>query len=193
VFSELDLPDNGTGASQRWPTQARQAKGASGTDTTAPDKAVDPKLIQAELDLFGQTGDSMVAPELMRHIVTRVTDEGLLIEIFATQDKQLFSPDTADPTPLMRDIAALISRVARTVTNDVALGGYVQARPVVVRLNPVWDLSLRRADRMRQMLETEGLDPRRMRRVTGHADRKPAVHDPMATRNDRIEVILLRN
>jgi chemotaxis protein MotB len=31
-----------------------------------------------------------------------------------------------------------------------------------------------------------------MRRVTGHADRDPAARNPMAMRNNRIELILLR-
>ena len=29
-------------------------------------------------------------------------------------------------------------------------------------------------------------------RVTGHADRSPALRDPMAVRNDRVEITLLR-
>ena len=35
--------------------------------------------------------------------------------------------------------------------------------------------------------------PRRIQRVTGHADREQVVRDPMALRNDRIEIVLLRN
>jgi chemotaxis protein MotB len=32
-----------------------------------------------------------------------------------------------------------------------------------------------------------------MRRTTGNADRTPAVADPMAVRNNRVEIILLRS
>jgi chemotaxis protein MotB len=42
------------------------------------------------------------------------------------------------------------------------------------------------------MLEAEGVAPERMRRVTGHADREPVARNPMALRNNRIELILLR-
>lgn len=45
---------------------------------------------------------------------------------------------------------------------------------------------------MRELLETKGVDGKRVRRVTGHADRKPAARNPMALRNNRIELILLR-
>jgi chemotaxis protein MotB len=37
-----------------------------------------------------------------------------------------------------------------------------------------------------------GIDAARMQRVSGFADRKPCRVDPMAQRNNRIEVILLR-
>ncbi|MGB3317382.1 MAG: chemotaxis protein MotB, partial [Albidovulum sp.] len=33
----------------------------------------------------------------------------------------------------------------------------------------------------------------RLQRVTGFADRKPALRNPMAPRNNRLEVILLRS
>jgi chemotaxis protein MotB len=59
--------------------------------------------------------------------------------------------------------------------------------------NPVWDLSAARAQAMRALLEGEGLAPRRIQRVTGFADRLPATADPMALRNNRLEVILLRD
>jgi chemotaxis protein MotB len=42
------------------------------------------------------------------------------------------------------------------------------------------------------LLESGGLAARRIHRVTGHADRKLAVANPMAARNNRIEIILLR-
>jgi chemotaxis protein MotB len=46
---------------------------------------------------------------------------------------------------------------------------------------------------MRERLEAAGLPSARMQRVSGFADRKPATADPTAARNNRLEVILLRN
>ena len=45
---------------------------------------------------------------------------------------------------------------------------------------------------MPRLLESGGLAPQRMARVTGHADRSPAVADPHAPLNDRVEITLLR-
>jgi len=83
-------------------------------------------------------------------------------------------------------------RVTALVTNPVAIEGHVRAHPITLARNPVWPLSSDRAARTRLVLETAGLPPDRMRRVTGHADREPVARNPMSVRNNRIEVILLR-
>jgi chemotaxis protein MotB len=142
---------------------------------------------------MGRGGESLVSTKALKHIVTRVTDEGLIIELFATKDALLFEKGTTKPTVLLRDLTRMIARVIGKVTNDVALGGYVRAHPVVLADNPVWDLSVARASRMRGLLEGSGLNAERVRRVTGNADRKPVVRNPMAIRNNRVEIVLLRN
>ena len=134
----------------------------------------------------------MVTVAMARHIVTRVTDEGLIIELFATDDMPLFKEDAAEPTPLFRDLVRMIARVSENVTSNVAIGGHIRSHPVVLAKNPVWELSHDRADKTRTLLESGGLATGRIHRVTGHADRKLAVGNPMAARNDRIEIILLR-
>jgi chemotaxis protein MotB len=63
---------------------------------------------------------------------------------------------------------------------------------VTLAENPVWDLSTARAQKMRELLESAGLSDARLARIGGHADRKPAVADAAAIRNNRIEIILLR-
>jgi chemotaxis protein MotB len=77
--------------------------------------------------------------------------------------------------------------------NEVAVGAHTQARPVVLADNPVWNLSAERADKVRHALERAGLDGGRIKRVTGHADRSLADVNPMALRNNRIEIIVLRS
>jgi chemotaxis protein MotB len=129
---------------------------------------------------------------LLRHVVTRVTDEGLVIEIFDLDNTPLFTPETADPTAMTRDIAGLLAEVLGLAKNQVALNGYVRTYPVTLIDNPVWELSAQRAQAMRALLEDKGFPTARIDRVTGHADRKPATADPTALRNNRLEIILLR-
>lgn len=143
--------------------------------------------------LLARGGESMATVQLMRHIVTRLSDEGLVIEIFDLPDAQLFRGDGAEPTESLREVAALLVDAMALVSNLVAIDGHVRSYPVVLSENPVWTLSSARAQAMRQLLESAGLRPERIRRVTGHADRRPAVNNAMALRNNRLEIIVLRD
>lgn len=198
VFSELTLPQNGTGATNLRPTESNQARGESGvsekeSDTDSGASDVDAEIFtRVDEALFGRGGESMVTEEALKHIVTRVTDEGLVIEIFDLDDVALFLDDSDTPTRITRELAAMLARVTRLVENGIAVGGHIRANPVVLAKNPVWELSAARADRFRELMQESGLESQRVRRVVGHADRASAATNPMSVRNNRIEVILLR-
>jgi chemotaxis protein MotB len=193
MYTEDTLKDEGSGATNKNPTKARQSRGTTGVDQLDQRDRSNQEFTSVEAELMGRGGESLVTDQALKHIVTRVTDEGLIIELYATQGVPLFEKGSAKPTPLLRDLTRMIARVIGKVTNDVALDGYIRARPVVLANNPVWELSTARASRMRGLLEGSGLNGDRVSRVTGHADRKPVVENPMAIRNNRVEVILLRN
>ena len=150
-------------------------------------------LQDLEDQLLGRGGESLIAEEALRHVVTRVTDEGLIIELFDLPGAQLFEPGTATPRPVTRELAGVFARTFALVENHVALEGHVRSRPLVLADNPVWDLSVARADEIRRLMEAAGLPAKRLDRVTGHADRELAVPDAFALRNNRIEIILLRS
>jgi chemotaxis protein MotB len=122
----------------------------------------------------------------------KVTDEGLVIELFDLEDAALFEPESTIPAPVLDEIADLLAEVLNLASNKVAVQGHVRSYPITLIRNPVWDLSAARADAMRRKLEEAGLPGTRMQRMAGFADRVPATDNPMATRNNRLEVILLR-
>lgn len=184
IFTEEMLARNGTGATKDRPTESNAARGETGEDD---------KLAGLESELLGRGGESELMENALKHIVTRLTDEGLVIEIFEREDAMLFEERNAEPTQLMRDLAAIITESAKIVENKIAVGGYVRANPVVLAENPVWELSAARADRTRQLLKHAGIGQDRVQRVTGHADRTPVSPNPMARRNNRVEVIFLRD
>lgn len=150
-------------------------------------------LEQVEDLLLGRGGESLISDQALRHVVTRLTDEGLIIEIFALPGVPLFDGDTAGLLPVTAEIVDAVAGMAQLVTNPVAIAAHLPARPVILAESPVWDLSTARADATRQRMESAGLEPRRMQRITGHADRQPAVENPLSERNDRIEIVLLRS
>ena len=102
VFTEETLAQNGTGASQNKPTSSVAAKGDSGVDPADDSSGQDQKsFAQIEDALSAMSGESMTANDMLRHIVTRVTDEGLIVELFDLPGEVLFQPRTDTPTPVM--------------------------------------------------------------------------------------------
>ncbi|MWB76543.1 OmpA family protein [Pseudooceanicola sp. 216_PA32_1] len=193
VMSDMSLARNGTGASSLHATAQNRARGESGLSTTGGEEVMMEEIRrEVEEALQGRGGESSVIDNLLEHIVTRVTDEGLVIDIFDLPGDPLFDGHTARPKELLSEIARLVARSIDWIANPVAVEAHVAARPVVLRDNPVWELSSERAVAMRDLLVRKGLARDRTERVTGHADREPVTGDPMALRNNRLEIILIR-
>jgi chemotaxis protein MotB len=142
--------------------------------------------------LSGRAGESMVSDLLRRHVITRLTDEGLIVEVFDIPGAPLFI-DHDQPTASMESIALAIAEVFRLASNDIAIQGHIATVPLAVRENPVWERSSARANRVRKLLIDASLSADRMQRVTGFADRKPVLADRLSERNNRLEIILLRD
>lgn len=198
VFSEETLAQTGTGAEVLATTEAEQARGDSGTADGAdtgetPGEAADP-LEQVSEIFKGMRGESDVADELLRHIRTRVTDEGLVIELFDTEENPLFLPGKADLTPRMTALLTMVGQVAALLENKVAIAGHTDSAPFRTAAYGNWELSSDRAQAARRALTEAGLPTDRIARLVGKADRDPAVpENPMDPRNRRIEVTILRS
>ncbi|MFP5479490.1 MAG: flagellar motor protein MotB [Alphaproteobacteria bacterium] len=193
VFAEETMAHTGTGAMDRKVAAASaDADGESDGEGKGGNGDAESDLEDVEKALLARGGESNTMEQLLRHVVTRVTDEGLVIEIFDLPNAPLFDGETAEPRPVTKAIAGLLVEVLSLTTNEIAVNGHLRALPVMLVENPVWDLSADRAQAMRALLETAGIDEGRIQRVSGYADRKPAVTEPADLRNNRIEIILLR-
>jgi len=196
VFSEQTLSRNGTGSDSQSSTDQNASRGSvgptDGGDAAPGASGEDAVLAEIERELAGIGGESMVTELLMRHVTSRISDEGLIVELFDREGAPLFGDD-GSPTTTLQELLASISDVFSRIDNEIAVQGHVAARPVVSQVNPVWDLSTDRAERVREGLEAAGTSPERFQRVTGFADRRPVAANPLSGRNNRIEVILLRS
>ncbi|WP_296422944.1 flagellar motor protein MotB [Yoonia sp.] len=192
IFTQQILAQSGTGINQ--PTiganPVLSESDAAGEAAMAAQVAA---LRDLEAVLMGVGGESMLSDRALRHIVTRLTDEGLVIELFDLPGASLFEANSATPRPVTREIGAILGRLFQSVSNPIAIKGHLRAKSVLQLDNPLWELSTGRAAQMRIILEDGGLNPGRIARLTGAGDRVPAVADPTAMRNNRVEVVLLRS
>lgn len=198
VFTESTLSKNGTGAGLTVESAPATARGKNGVDPEETDETAlsgdgsDP-LEEIAAKLTGRSGDSMVSDLLRRHVVTRLTDEGLIVEVFDVPGEPLFK-GADEPTDSLKDVVIAVAEVFRLATNQIAVQGHTAAVTMAARDNPVWEYSAARANAVRRLLIESGIDDStRMQRVSGFADRKPAAEDVLSDRNNRIEIILLRH
>lgn len=147
---------------------------------------------QVQDQLTGTGAESMQLTNLFRHVVTWISDEGLVIELTDLAAEPLFIEDTAQPHPALSELATILARVLGHVKNEIALSGHVRGYPEMLVSSPIWALSDARAHTVRNLLERAGLEPQRIQRVSGYADRKNRSQNPMDPENNRIELILLR-
>ena len=192
IFTERALAHNGIGISAAKPGNESKLAGVVGSTSDVSQGTEDGELKKLQSRLEGRGGESMTMESLLSHVVTKVTDEGLVIEIFDIDNTPLFEADSATPTQTLIDIASLVSQVVEVASNRISVDGHVHSYPVTLIDNPTWELSSARAQAVRVLLESAGTKDARIARVTGHADRNPLTADSSAVRNNRIEVILLR-
>ncbi len=191
VFSEEQLAQTGTGASARTPSDQDKANGAAkSADGTGDGEMAE--LQEIEKKLLARGGESMTMETMLRHVVTRVTDEGLVIEIFDLPGTPLFAEGSATAEPVTQKVTAMLAEVLSLTNNKIAISGHVKAYPITLVDNPAWDLSAGRAQALRELIESAGLAGSRMRRISGYSDSISVTPNPTDTRNNRIEVILLR-
>jgi chemotaxis protein MotB len=195
VFSEDTTAQNGTGATSQAAAGGQQSLGNQGVDLSEDEqeqRAAETQALAAVEDaLMGAGGESMLTENALRHVQTRLSDEGLIIEIYARPNAPLFVDGSL--APFAQQLAAVMAELFKMVTNSVAIEAHVRANVITLREEVSWIQSTGYALAFHVALEAAGLDPDRLVRITGHGDRQPMVPDRMGPRNDRIEVILLRS
>jgi chemotaxis protein MotB len=187
VFSEDTMAQSGTGAGMLRPMAERRARGTQGT---SDEGEADSALAAVEEALLGLSGESLVRDLLRRHVVTRLSDEGLVIELFDTETAALFGPD-GTPAPALEALVPAIVSALALVENAVAVEAHVARAQVPVP--SAWERSVGRSAGVRRLLEEAALPAARIARITGFADREPVTTDPGAVRNNRIEIVVLRD
>ncbi|WP_298258993.1 flagellar motor protein MotB [uncultured Litoreibacter sp.] len=185
LLVKSQLPQSGQGGMPNMPISENQ-----------PDHALamaeQDELAELETGILGKGGDSLIKEMALDHIITDITDEGLVVEIFDLPGDPLFDPETGQATPITVEISKMLVETFEAVNNKVAISSHSSSYPSVLIDNPAWSLTTTRAHTMRELLDRHGLIPQRQERVTGYGQSKPIMADPMAVRNNRLEVTLLR-
>ena len=190
MFLEQTLSSSGTGNGALQDIDATEAVGETGfahAQGEAEYRAFRDMIEQ----LSGHGGESMVSDLLQRHVVSRLSDDGLIVEVFDVPGAPLFNEDGKIGENL-KVLLTAIAEVFRLAENEIAIEGHVAARDPGSDEASVWSRSSSRANAVRVGLEARMGQSDRIRRVTGYGDREPVTKDSASVRNNRLEIILLR-
>ena len=192
VTAQGEHPESGMGALNAYSPAEGASEGEDSSSAALAKEALQAQAAEIDKALTARSGESMTMERALRHVITKVTDEGLIIEIFDLDDQPLFESLTSTPTTVTKEIATVLAEVLSITSNKLAVNGYVRSFPITLIDNPAWAMSASRAQAMRGILQEAGVDSERITRISGFADRKPVTANPVAIRNNRLEVVLLR-
>jgi len=120
------------------------------------------------------------------------TDEGLRIQVQDKAAQVLFDSGSARLKPYTLSILKEIARELGKLPNRVVIGGHTDSTQYPSQGYTNWELSAERANAARRVLQSSGLQPGQIQRVTGYADSVPLegrnLDDPQ---NRRISIIVL--
>lgn len=124
-------------------------------------------------------------------VLVEVFEGGVRIELVDKDGRQIFPLGSAEATPAARKIFSVIAGSIKDVPNKIAIEGHTDALTYSSGRYTNWELSTERASAARKELESNGLDPNRLARVSGFAATEPLIKgNPNDPRNRRISIIL---
>ena len=193
LIADQNLIRAGVGASDRFVAPAiredgnareqddKEKKESSEADHALKNVENEIKLRQKELS------DS----ELAEHIQTRMTPDGLLVELIDSSDTPLFQLGSATPSALLNKLLQVIAPVLSTAENSMEVLGHTDALTYVGdSAYSNWELSTDRANAARRLLVANGLPADQISAVIGRGATEPLSEDPYAPQNRRIAVLL---
>ena len=123
-----------------------------------------------------------------------ITEEGIRIQIVDSVQNPIFPAGSAQLTDTAKQIVRTVGNILKYFPNEIAVEGHTDSAPTRSEQISNWELSVARASSARRELEQSGIEPSRICRVVGFADRVPLftnlADDP---RNRRISILFCKN
>ncbi|MFP5214214.1 MAG: flagellar motor protein MotB [Acidobacteriota bacterium] len=134
------------------------------------------------------------AKSVKDQVIVGTSDEGIRIQIVDTPENPIFPAGSAQMTEAGKRIVRSVVGIIRNFPNEIVVEGHTDGSPIRNEQVSNWELSTARASAARRQLEVEGIDPNRIARVVGFADKSPLIKDrPEDPRNRRISLLFVKN
>ena len=165
LFSEEALAYTGTPVEIVQLTEKEGETVNSGADEKQAGENPEKEIFRTlERLIHGRGGESLIFENALKHINTKVTDKGLIIEIFDTANNSLFDSE-GQFTPLLNTLIEMMRDVFDLVVNPISVEGHIRSYPIVLKNKPVWRTSIERALIVQSLFTDHGFERARIHRV----------------------------
>ena len=131
--------------------------------------------------------------EITQNLRLEQTEDGLSIKIMDQDGRRMFPEGSKYPIEAVRQAIAAMAPILQRLPNQIEISGHTASGAHYD--NPrygAWELSMDRADVVRQILGEFGLSDDRIRSVIGRAAQPPLFpNDPYLAGNERVEITVL--
>jgi chemotaxis protein MotB len=173
------------------------AEAREGGDT----KGADDKRDDIEMKQFDQAAEALrqalqdipELAEMQDSLLIENTPEGLRITLVDQQKINLFKAGSTTLSEKGEHLFAIVAAILRELPHRLRITGHTDAAGFGAANYSNWELSGDRANTVRRVLQKYNVDPKRVERVSGKADRELLdSKNPKSPRNRRVDVLLLR-
>lgn len=160
----------------------------------AHEKLEEERFKKAEAELRQAIQDSPDLKELAENLLIEQTPEGMRIQIIDKTKKEMFPLGSAEMYDYTQKLIAEVGHVIQKLPNQIEIAGHTDAKPYKNKNNSNWELSAKRANASRRVLDENGVDPKRIEVVSGKADKDLLVpEEPESPMNRRISITMLKD
>ena len=159
-------------------------------DEQGSDAARDRAFKLAAASLRNALGALPDLTEASRHVSIEESREGLNIELVDQDGESMFRKGSTEPNERTRRILEKLAGPLRAAPFRISITGHTATAPTAGAKN--WQLSIDRANAVRQILEETGYPSSNIYRVAGKADTDPLMReDPSLAPNRRVTITLV--
>ena len=200
IFTEETLARSGSGSSHERNIES-PASNASMAEAESEQEVAAAGMSEAETQAIAENLQSLKtaldeqSQQLSEHLMIKMSPDGIVLELVDSESTPLFPVGRSEPSDLLIELLGVVAESFGTFQNDIKIVGHTDNRRY--RNDAIydnWNLSADRANAARRLLLRSGIDPARVREVTGKADTDPLIKDnPSAAQNRRISITILTN
>jgi len=129
----------------------------------------------------------------VEQVLVDVYEGGIRVQIVDKEGSEMFTSGSASPTDKAKRILEVVSDNMRTIPGQIVIEGHTDSAQYKGKQMSNWELSSARASSARKLMEEYGIEPTRISRVTGYADRSLLTPtDSFNPMNRRISIIILK-